>query len=103
KFIELKNIGNIVAHAEKMCKSGASNMCVFLGNMYKRYTRVSRIDKEKSYNYILSSCDFNNPYGCKLLGDMYSIGYGIKENKGSALRYYDKACQLGFISACTLK
>lgn len=103
KFTELNNARNIIAQSEKMCKSGASNLCVYLGNMYKRYTRISRIDKEKSYDYIFSSCDFNNPYGCKLLGDMYSIGYGVAENEGSALRYYDKACQLGFTAACTLK
>ena len=93
----------IISKAEKMCQSGASNLCVYLGNMYKRYTRFSRIDKEKSFENMLVSCDFNNPYGCKLLGDMYSLGYGVQENDGSALRYYDKACQLGFISACTLK
>lgn len=103
KFMELNGVESVLLQADKMCKSGASNMCVYLGNMYKRYTRISRINKEKSLEYISTSCDFNNPYGCKLLGDMYSTGYGIKENKGSALRYYEKACQLGFNSACTLK
>ena len=33
KFIELKNADSIVNQADKMCKSGASNMCVYLGNM----------------------------------------------------------------------
>lgn len=103
KNTELNNKAEIISKAEKMCQSGASNLCVYLGNMYKRYTRFSRIDKEKSFENMLVSCDFNNPYGCKLLGDMYSLGYGVQENDGSALRYYDKACQLGFISACTLK
>ncbi len=103
KFTDIKNIGEIVSKSEKMCKNGASHLCVYLGNMYKRYTRVSRINQEKSFDNIFTSCDFNNPYGCKLLGDLYYIGYGVTSNKGSALRFYDKACQLGFISACTLR
>lgn len=103
KNTELDNINSIIDKSDKMCRSGASNLCVYLGNLYKRYTRVSRINKEKSFENMLNSCDFNNPYGCKLLGDMYAMGYGVDKNQGSTLRYYSKACQLGFVSACTLK
>lgn len=100
KTQQLKNKASVLFKADKMCKSGASNMCFFLGDMYRNYSRISRINHEKSFDYMRYSCDFNHSYGCKVLGDMYSTGFGVEESDGSAKLYYYKACQLGFSAAC---
>lgn len=100
KSKNIKETSPIMSKADKMCKSGASNLCFYLGDMYRNYSRISKINSEKSFDYIRYSCEFNHPYGCKVLGDMYSTGFGVEENDGSAKSYYYKACQLGFSAAC---
>lgn len=100
KSKDKKNASPIISRADKMCKSGAANLCFYLGDMYRNYSRLSRINPEKSFDYIRYSCEFNHPYGCKVLGDMYDTGFGVEENNGSALSYYNKACQLGYSAAC---
>lgn len=100
KSKNIKQASQILSRADKMCKSGAANLCFFLGDMYRNYSRISSINAEKSFDYIRYSCEFNHPYGCKVLGDMYSLGFGVKKNNGSAINYYHKSCSLGFSAAC---
>ncbi len=93
----------LILKSEKLCTGGASNLCIYLGDMYREYNRLSRINHEKSFDYFRYSCDYNNPYGCKLFGDMYRLGTGIERNEKTAKSYYDKACSLGFFAACNSK
>ncbi len=100
KTKDIKKASPIISKADKMCKSGAANLCLYLGDMYRNYSRVFKINPEKSFDYVRYSCEFNQPYGCKVLGDMYATGFGVKENDGSAKSYYSKSCSLGYSAAC---
>lgn len=97
------DVKDIIYRSDKMCKSGASNLCVYLGEMYRQYSRLSKIDAEKSFDYMRYSCEFNNPYGCKVLADMYFTGFGVAANSSYSKSYYNKSCSLGFSAACNSK
>ncbi len=94
---------DLIARSERLCTTGASELCIHLSEMYRTYSRISRIDHAKSLDYLKYSCDYNNPYGCKLLGDMYHIGMGVERSDTAAKKWYSKACSLGFYSACNSK
>lgn len=98
--IKLKGKSSVLYKADKMCKRGVASMCFYLGDMYRNYSKISRIKPAKSFNYIRYSCKYNHSLGCKMLGDMYYTGFGVKKNEGSAKLYYYRACKLGCSSAC---
>ncbi|MDD7514949.1 MAG: sel1 repeat family protein, partial [Campylobacter lanienae] len=46
------------------------------------------------------ACDAGDPYGCVLLGILYEVGEGVRQDYAMAKEYYGKACDLGDQLGC---
>lgn len=46
------------------------------------------------------ACESGDPLACFELGYLYENGMGMRQDKGNALKYYTKACNLKYQFAC---
>ena len=58
----------------------------------KQYEQANKLFKQ--------ACDGGDAMGCNNLGFLYENGYGVKQSKATAKKYYKKSCDLGFQPAC---
>lgn len=92
----------IATYLEKACKSGLTQSCITLGdiyyNGYLEYYGVKK-DKKKAIQYYHKACDDGSNYTCSILGDIYASGklikFGIERDMEKALYYYRKICDGG--------
>ena len=45
-------------------------------------------------------CEKDNAFGCILLGGLYYNGFGVKQDYKKAIKFLNKACDLGLKDAC---
>lgn len=85
---------------DKSCVLGYGKGCQALGESIAETTgnKVS----SSTFSAYKKGCIANFPESCALIASMYTLGgEGIPKNKIKALKYFNKACNLGHTSSCT--
>ncbi|MCR4942016.1 MAG: sel1 repeat family protein [Campylobacter sp.] len=79
---------------QKACENGDLKACATLGLLY--YSN----DNEKALKYLQIACDGDIYESCGILGTMYNVAKGVKQDYDKAFKYINKACMGGDQGAC---
>lgn len=72
-----------------------SDVYVFLSAIYKDSEDDSVKNEEKAFNYALKAAEMGDENAYNLLGTMYEMGCGVKQDFENAIKYYKLAAENG--------
>ncbi|NOQ31604.1 MAG: sel1 repeat family protein [Helicobacteraceae bacterium] len=119
----LKQFYVCVRESKIYSKSGNPNECMKSVQLYEKLKNPTETEKNnlliayfntgilydysKAFTNILKAkkmykkaCDGGLAIGCYNLGNMYSTGDGVKQNKSTAMKLYKQACDGGYARGC---
>ena len=99
------NLPDTFIKHEIKCENGIFYSCYVMGALYDQGINTNDIhivpDKTKAIYFYKKSCDGDNIKACAILGALY-MQEGGKTNEIMARKYFEKACNAGNKTSCTL-
>lgn len=84
------------------CDAKRAEACRILADHFASELRGGPIDADLARQYLTRGCDYEDDFSCFKLGLAYELGqFGVAVDIAKALPYYDRACELGSVQACT--
>ncbi|MCP4447951.1 MAG: sel1 repeat family protein [Myxococcales bacterium] len=94
------NIPESAKWHEKACDLGRPAACGFLAAFLLDGSLGHDADVDRAPKLLEKACDGGFPPACKLLGDAYSNGANVPQDRDRASVLYRKACSLGSKLGC---
>ena len=86
---------------KEACDFGSGDACFNLSIIYYYgSSEFVKKDMPMSLEYTKKSCELDMKDGCNNLGNRYSVGNLVSQNKKIAFKYYEKGCHLGAAESC---
>ena len=93
---------------KKSCLLGEGSACFYLATNYEEKLgsaiaseKIILMYYKKAYELSKNDCLVNDSgYDCDSLGKQYEFGCGVNKSLNLALKFYGKACDLGFNEGC---
>ena len=113
------NLSDCISHFDKQCKANNYAACFVLGELH--YKQKQHSESKKYFEMVCDKANSKSPFQVKLLdgslskkvpaieamqvacsnlAKIYGTGKGVRQDKGKALQYDKKACDLGEAQSC---
>ena len=83
-----------------MCRKGDAKACNVVGAMFATGVHGLKLDPAQAFPYFDQSCAGNYAIGCANLANAYYNGLGVTVDQKKSLAMYQRACDLGAVTAC---
>src|SRR5579871_1909608 len=83
-----------------MCKKGDAKACNVVGAMFATGVHGLKLDATQAFPYFDQSCGGGYAIGCANLANAYYNGLGVTMDKAKSVAIYQRACDLGAVTAC---
>jgi TPR repeat protein len=83
-----------------MCTQGDAKACNVVGAMFATGVHGVKLDLAQAFPYFDKSCAGGYAIGCANLANAYFSGLGVTMDWPRSIRTYQRACDLGAVTAC---
>lgn len=83
-----------------LCAKGDAKACNVVGAMFATGVHGIKLDLAQAFPYFDKSCAGGYAIGCANLANAYFSGLGVTMDQKKSLVMYQRACDLGAVTAC---